>query len=276
MSKNQYLSNSKSPFFAVEDDVDDETFLNHRPTYMMSGSGNYNSTTTNYSTNTYQHNDILEEKRQQLLQKKREIEERTVQSSQRSLNLLRNSEEVGVATAEELLRQREQLERTEKRLDEINTTLRFSQKHIQGIKSVFGSLKNYLSGKTGEPPNPNRQGSSISGDSNGSSKSSSRLSETLTQASSSSYSDHPGLRTRGLTESPGSDNIINKSSSAQEVIDQNLDEMVTSIVRLKGLAHGLGEEIETQNDLVENIIVKAEKADITLQRQNKDIKRLLK
>lgn len=276
MSKNQYLSNSKSPFFAVEDDVDDETFLNHRPTYMMSGSGTYNSTTTNYSTNTYQHNDILEEKRQQLLQKKREIEERTVQSSQRSLNLLRNSEEVGVATAEELLRQREQLERTEKRLDEINTTLRFSQKHIQGIKSVFGSLKNYLSGKTGEPPNPNRQASSISGDSNGSSKSSSRLSETLTQASSSSYSDHPGLQTRGLTESPGSDNIINKSSSAQEVIDQNLDEMVTSIVRLKGLAHGLGEEIETQNDLVENIIVKAEKADITLQRQNKDIKRLLK
>ena len=35
---------------------------------------------------------------------------------------------------QELLRQREQLERTEKRLDEINNTLRFSQKHIQGIK----------------------------------------------------------------------------------------------------------------------------------------------
>lgn len=270
MSKNQYLSNSKSPFFAVEDDVDDETFLNHRPTYMMSNSGNYNS--SGYNTNAYQHNDILEVK-EQLLQKRREIEERTVESSQRSLNLLRNSEEVGAATAEELLRQREQLEKTEKRLDEINTTLRFSQKHIQGIKSVFGSLKNYLSGKTGEPPNPNRQGSSISSDSN---SSSSRLSETLQQASSSSYSDHPGLRIRGLTESPGSANVINKSSSAQEIIDQNLDEMVTSIAKLKGLAHGLGEEIETQNDLVENIIGKAEKADITLQRQNKDIKRLLK
>jgi hypothetical protein len=35
---------------------------------------------------------------------------------------------------QELLRQREQLERTEKRLDDINSTLRFSQKHIQGIK----------------------------------------------------------------------------------------------------------------------------------------------
>lgn len=274
MSSNQYLSNSKSPFFAVEDDIDDESFLNHRPTYMMSGTGELNN--SSYATNTYQHNDTLEEKRQQLLEKKRQIEERTVQSSQRSLNLLRNSEEVGVATAEELLRQREQLERTEKRLDEINTTLRFSQKHIQGIKSVFGSLKNYLSGKTGEPPNSIRQGSSISGDSSSSSNSSSRLSNTLAQASSSSYSDHPGLRTRGLTEPSGSTNIINKSSSPQEVVDQNLDEMVTSIVRLKGVAQRLGEEIESQDGLLENIIVKTEKADMVLKRQNKDMKNLLK
>jgi len=33
--------------------------------------------------------------------------------------------------------QREQLERSEKRLDNINATLRFSQKHIQGIKVSF-------------------------------------------------------------------------------------------------------------------------------------------
>lgn len=98
MSKNQYLSNSKSPFFAVEDEIDDETFLNHRTTYMMSGTGDYNSSSSFNTTNSY--NDTLEEKRQQLLQKKREIEDRTVESSQRSLNLLRDSEQVGAATAE--------------------------------------------------------------------------------------------------------------------------------------------------------------------------------
>jgi len=32
------------------------------------------------------------------------------------------------------MRQREQLENTESRLDEINNTLRFSQKHISSIK----------------------------------------------------------------------------------------------------------------------------------------------
>lgn len=49
---------------------------------------------------------------------------------------------------QELLRQREQLERTEKRLDDINNTLRFSQKHIQGIKvkiRVFLLTSNHIS-----------------------------------------------------------------------------------------------------------------------------------
>lgn len=57
---------------------------------------------------------------------------------------------LGIATAEELVRQREKLEKTDKQLDEINATLRFSQKHINGIKSVFSSLKNYMSGRNNE------------------------------------------------------------------------------------------------------------------------------
>ena len=39
--------------------------------------------------------------------------------------------QVGLATAEELTRQKEQLARTEQRLDDINSTLRNSEKHIQ-------------------------------------------------------------------------------------------------------------------------------------------------
>lgn len=67
---------------------------------------------------------------------------------------------LGIATAEELVRQREKLEKTDKQLDEINATLRFSQKHINGIKSVFSSLKNYMSGKNNETPTSS-SGSSV-------------------------------------------------------------------------------------------------------------------
>lgn len=43
-----------------------------------------------------------------------------------------------------------------------------------------------------------------------------------------------------------------------------------------GLAVGLGAEIDSQNDLIENINVKAENVDIHLGRQNEELKRILK
>lgn len=121
-----------NPFEDDEDDVDDETFLR------------------NSRRNQGNSQPSFDEQIQNFQERRKEIENRTVQSTERSINILRDSEQIGIATAEELMRQREQLERTDKRLDEINASLRFSQKHINGIKSVFSSLKNYMSGKSGD------------------------------------------------------------------------------------------------------------------------------
>lgn len=131
MSGHKYIGDSNNLFF--EEDVDDETFLKN---------SRRNFTQPNF-----------EEQRQSFAERKETIENRTIKSTERSISLLRDSEQVGIATAEELMRQREQLEKTDKRLDEINATLRFSQKHINGIKSVFGSFKNYLSGRNEQNPN---------------------------------------------------------------------------------------------------------------------------
>lgn len=91
MASHNYLSDPKNPFFSLEDDVDDETFLKNAPVRALSG-GRYQ----NFD------NDITQ-KRQQLLQHKKEIEERTIQSSERSVSLLRDSEQIGVATAEVII-----------------------------------------------------------------------------------------------------------------------------------------------------------------------------
>ena len=64
----------------------------------------------------------LEERQRQLLMKKKEIEESTLESSSRSLGLLYESEKVGSTTVEELNRQKETLLKTEGRLDKINNT----------------------------------------------------------------------------------------------------------------------------------------------------------
>lgn len=89
MDGRNYLSDPTNPFFALEDDVDDETFLRSAPPR--------NQPASNYYRNV---DDDLEFKRQQLMQRRKEVEERTVQSSERSISLLRDSENIGVATAE--------------------------------------------------------------------------------------------------------------------------------------------------------------------------------
>ncbi|XP_049942312.1 synaptosomal-associated protein 29 [Schistocerca serialis cubense] len=261
MAGQRYLSNQNSPFFAIEDDVDDETFLRNSRV----GKSGYNQDRVD-----------LEDRRQQLLERKREIEERTLASSNRSITMLRDSEQIGVATAEELLRQREQLERTDKRLDDINATLRFSQKHIQGIKSVMGSLKNYFSGKSNEQPPGSKEKSSIDADN----KTKSPLVDTIDRTRSapglvSPVDSHPGLRTRGLTTDTFASADTNDMSDMQLALDRNLEEMCGSLSRLKGLAAGLGEEIDSQNELLDKITDKTDTADTTLQRQNKDMRRLL-
>lgn len=52
--------------------------------------------------------------------------------------------------------------------------------------------------------------------------------------------------------------------------------MSGSLARLKGLAIELSEEIDSQNDLIENVTDKTEIADIMLERQNKDMRNLLR
>lgn len=89
------------------------------------------------------------------------------------------------------------------------------------------------------------------------------------------YDNHPSTRLRNDYDAPHQVGISgSKDFSAR--LDANLQEMCTSISRLKGLASELGNEIEGQNDLIGNIIDKTDKADLTITKQNKDMARILK
>ncbi|XP_014483318.1 PREDICTED: synaptosomal-associated protein 29 [Dinoponera quadriceps] len=259
MASHNYLSDPKNPFFSLEDDIDDETFLRVAPPGTR-------------PVERYLDNDF-EQNRQQLLQRKRDIEERTIQSSERSVSLLRDSEQIGAATAEELIRQKEQLQRTEKRLDDINSTLRFSQKHIQGIKSVFGSLKNYLSGKSLDAPIPSTK---LSESSSSGSVTSPALSNSLEQVQTNMSNSYSSMKIRGSYDDSDYEDARPPKDRVTKALEQNLNEMSGSLARLKSLAIGLSEEIDSQNDLIDNITDKTEKADIMLQKQNKDMLHLMK
>ncbi|KAF9805778.1 hypothetical protein SFRURICE_009410 [Spodoptera frugiperda] len=250
-----------------DDDVDDDTFVNSfrsripPPQQSRPAPSAYGSQLS-----------ALEQQRQAMLQRQREIEQRTLDSSSRSIGILRESEQIGIATAEELSRQREQLQNTNSRLDEINTNLNHSQKHLNGIKSVFYSFKNYLSGKPDQTPRPSPSTRNAGP--------SSKLNDTIDNLTTQTTGDdhfrsHPATRLRELDGSAQMNAPISDSQRFNQVLDANLDEMVHTISRLKGLGIALGEEIEQQNDLIDTIQDKVEDADIKMSKQNKLMNKIL-
>lgn len=267
-----------NPFLDDDDEVDDSEFLNH-PRQGKSGYILGNQSAGNEQNE-------WEVRRQQLLEERRRIEQRTLQSTNNSLGLLHESEQVGILTAEELVKQREQLENIDENLDFINSTMRTSQKHINSLKSIFGGIKNYFSKGGQQDPTvnvpvdvPDRKHSSALSSTIDNLKSDTKLSEAT----------HPALRIRNLpyddsdsfkndlspvkTPSP----VATKSTdNVEEKLDKNLEFMSMGLGRLKNLAIGLNDEIEQQNEMIDRIHNKADKADETLEYQNRQIKRILK
>ena len=97
------FSTSRSSTAITDDDMDDETFLNAAKS--MKPISPYGKAPPlpcdSPSKSTFQQRyDSLEDQKTQLTNRKKEIECRALESTQRSLGLLRDSEEVGIATAE--------------------------------------------------------------------------------------------------------------------------------------------------------------------------------
>lgn len=195
--------------------------------------------------------------------------------------LLYEAEDAGKATAVELARQREQLEKTSNQLDEINSTLRFSQRHLNGLKSVFGGLKNYLSGNRDVPTAAaSPAGSQMSQETNyNANATGGGAIPKQPMSPTERYDNHPVSRMRDDTSSYNERQVQAQQRAAnpfQHQLESNLDEMCDNLSRLKFLATDLGTEIESQNELLDNMNYKIESVDINLTKQNKEINKLMK
>jgi len=259
-----------NPFFTqTDEDIDDDEFLkNSRRTV---------STTNGYGGRGYggTGQSSRPDPQEQLLQQKREIEERTLASATRSIGLLYESERTGQATAEELVRQKEQLKQSEARLQDINSTLKQSERHLQGIKSVFGGIRNYFKGGGSVPGGASATASAVTpSEASRAAAGAAAVSDTAAgRLETVRESSHPGLRVQGKLE-----NATTHPSTSQDVdaaLDGYLDQMSVGLAGLKGLAQNLNSELEEQNDLIDRIDNEASKAGITIGRQNKDMNKLL-
>ncbi|NXB26059.1 SNP29 protein, partial [Rhagologus leucostigma] len=205
----------------------------------------------------------------------------TADSTTRSLSLLYESERIGVAASEELIRQGEALKRTEQMVDKMDQDLKTSQKHINSIKSVWGGLVNYFKAKPPESK-PEQNGAPEY-------YANSRLKEAMmsSKEQESKYQEsHPNLR-----KLDNSDNDFNKADLVSSVerdaypknqqlrayhqkIDNNLDEMSSGLSRLKSLALGLQTEIEEQDDMLDRLTKKVETLDVNIKNTDRKVRQL--
>lgn len=239
----------------------------------------------------------FDDKRQRMQHMVHASEDRQLESTQRALASIYESEAMGTATAEELLRQKEVLNNIERKTDEINSTLTVSQRHINNIKSVFGGVKNWWQGKkdTTQSQAERREASPLD---KFVKKDNAETGSSGGQAGGDSYESggESGYGGRGVRDADLDSRFMAGASSSQyrpsgsglqyvqpitrsareEELDRNLGMMSDGMGRLKMLALGLGGEIEAQNEQLDRITPKVDRSNDLLENQNRQMGRILK
>lgn len=195
--------------------------------------------------------------------------DRTLDSTKRSLALIEDSHDIAIRTGEELQCQGEQLNRVERNLDKIQSDMSIANRHIKSVNSIFGAIGNYFK-KAPKPKETTEQ-----------SVPDSRLSA-LQEDSSQYYPDY-----RSESESGGYESRIRGGGQFQRTayssrdprereIEANLDLVSRGIGRLKEDALVLGNEIGRQNDQLDRINVKADRAYNTVEESDQKVRRILR
>ena len=179
---------------------------------------------------------------------------RMEESSARSLRVLNETMRMGVDTTEELERQAESLDKTERMLDEMHVDLDKGERHMRQIKSPFGGISNYFSRK-----------------------------KTVEQVT-----DPKGLKSKqGKGSSAARSQPPPKSKQKQKqkdpppqgtgnaIVDQNLDEMERALNQLKGIGEVIGSQLDDSEVQIDRVGHKLQRNHVKMDKLTKDVKREL-
>ena len=199
--------------------------------------------------------------------------QRMVESSNRSLALIYESQDIASNTAADLAKQGEQLKRTERNLDKMEGDLQQSDRHITSLKSIWGTMTNYFR----KPLKTNTEAGATTEATAGEEPVSSK--DLAAQAREDSRDISRNMNRIGhhseVAMSSGS-RSVRGTNKDDEIVDRNLDNMLTGLDFLKNQALSLGETIDEQNVQIERIHDKTGKIDTKIDDQNLKIRKILK
>ncbi|XP_065663682.1 synaptosomal-associated protein 29 [Hydra vulgaris] len=199
-----------------------------------------------------------------LKQQKEFYEQRMIDSSFRSLRLINESQATALETAAELESQRLQLERTQKNLNKMDADLNQSDRHINSLKSIWGSVENWFK-KPVNLTKSNLVPAKIS-----------TVSQNIKNENIEIKNNLNIIDKKVDLSWSNEVSIKNQKQSTNQIVDENLDQMLSGLKMLKSQALALGTEIDYQNGLIADIHVNAEKVDQRVDQQNLKIQKILR
>jgi len=194
--------------------------------------------------------------------------DRTLDSTKRSLALIEESHDIAVRTGEELQCQGEQLNRIERNLDDIQNTMGIAKRHIRSVNSIWGAFGNYFkkapkAKETTEQSTPDSRLSGMQQDSS--------LYYGTRDSERESGGYDAGIRRSGQFEK----RAYSSRDPREREIEANLDLVSRGLGRLKEDALILGGEIERQNEQLDRLGVKSDRAYNTVEESDKKVRRIL-
>ena len=180
------------------------------------------------------------------------LEQDAVESSRRSVRVLDETLRVGVDTVVELDRQGEQLNRVDRRLDDIDADLVQSKRHLRQIRSVFGGIVNWFSNDkpvlTATPDSTRGTGQAIDD------------SRRLREEVDARRAERSSSRSAGPRSSASGRQMTAQTAYSREV-DANVEQMSAGLSRLTDLALDMNEELARQNHQIAGMTGRVSKLD---------------
>jgi hypothetical protein len=185
-----------------------------------------------------------------------EVEDSSLASTRRALQMISETTEIGTKTATQLVEQGEKLQRVEDHLDKVNADLTETQKNLNRMKSIFGGIKNKFSFK-----------SSKKADTAKSSSSSDKIADQAAKVASNNAEVCTEART-GFAVISG--------SAREEEINSNLEQLSLGLKGLANLGLDMQRELDRQAPMIDRLNTKSESTKARIDDQNAQMKKLLK
>lgn len=191
-----------------------------------------------------------------------------VQSSNRSVQMIIESQTTAIETADELRKQREQLERTSKNLDKINSDLNESDRNITSLKGIWGTMSNWFK-------KPLKKTEEDSSKTHRSSEDDDRRLQEEARNIQQNLKKLDNIDVDSGAHS-GASGASQYRTAEDDIVDKNLDTMLAGLTMLKSQGLSLRNELDDHNELIVDISKKSETADVRIEDQNKRMNKILR